>query len=134
MIGIDELLDMLDWNNDPTIQAKGIELARDVKTTNPFVLPMDSKYGKNVWENCAKIINERSDEQIRPYLRRLFVWIGDLTLPGALIIWERLLKFNDTEYMLFILDSCKACANATNDFGIHTLLEFEAELIDKKQE
>ena len=58
MIGIDELLDMLDWNNDPTIQAKGIELARDVKTTNPFVLPMDSKYGKNVWENCAKIIND----------------------------------------------------------------------------
>ena len=134
MIGIDELLDMLDWNNDPIVQAKGIELAREVKTTNPFVMPMDSQYKDNVWENCAKIINERSDEQIRPYLDSLFEWMGDLTTPGALIIWERLLKFKDIEYMTFILDMCKACANAINDYGIHTLLEFEAEILGKKQE
>lgn len=47
-----------------------------------------NQYGKP----CAKVIADRSDEELIPYLRYLFEWLQDLNWPGSGIIINRLAK------------------------------------------
>ena len=68
MVDITEIMDMLDWHMPTEIQTEGISLARNIETIIPFIQPLTPKHNKNVWANCAVIISERSDEEIKPYL------------------------------------------------------------------
>ena len=93
MVDIDEIMEMLDWNQPEEIQKKGRELARQVRTLSVFLRPYYDGKSKSLWENCAIILSVRTDEELSHYLTSLFVWITDLNWPGALIIFERLKNF-----------------------------------------
>ena len=104
---INEIMDMLDWNNSIHIQEKGCELAKRIKCINVFLQPNDCYYNKNVWENCAKILSQRTDEELSYYLTELFNWLKDMTWPGASIIYDRLKRYKkdeifDTYYNLIL--------------------------------
>lgn len=85
-IGIDEIFEMLDWNNDIETQKKGIEEGKKIKHLSVLI----QQGRKNIWENCAKIIAEKSDEELKPYLTLLFEWLQDANWPGYNIIFDRL--------------------------------------------
>ncbi|MBQ7821341.1 MAG: DUF5071 domain-containing protein [Clostridia bacterium] len=89
MCNIDELFAMLSWNNTEEIQQKGIESAREVKSLCVFFRPNR----KDIWENCAKVLCERSDDELRPYIKNMLEWLEDINDPGATLIEERLHKF-----------------------------------------
>lgn len=89
-----DLLWMLDSENDTFIQQKGIELAGQIGHIADFILPMYPKYNKNIWENCAKIIIQKTDSELAPYLVRILEWLQDLNWPGSFIILNRLLCFD----------------------------------------
>ena len=125
MCNIDEIMDMLDWNNSAETQQKGIELAKDIKSINAFVLPMNPS--KSVWENCAKILVDKPDKVLNPYLFRLLEWIEDINWPGALIILERLKNFTETEMLSFSVKEIVRIASATNN---HIWLGSLSELLD----
>ncbi len=91
MINIDHIMELLDWNNDVKQQQEGIRLAREVKCLNVFLQP-GGPYGKRVWENCAKILSERTDEELTWYMSPLLEWLQDLNWPGAFCILDRLKK------------------------------------------
>lgn len=93
MVNIDYIMDLLDWNNNSEDQLLGIKLARDVKCINAFLQP-GFPYGKRVWDNCAKILSERTDEELSPYFVELLEWLQDLNWPGTFIIINRLIRFN----------------------------------------
>lgn len=59
---INEIMDMLDWNNSPEIQAEGRILGAKINCLSVFMQPMDKEYNKNVWENCALILAAKADE------------------------------------------------------------------------
>ena len=84
---IDELFEMISWNNTEEIQQKGIEEAQKSKYLSVFIQPIESK---SVWENCAKIISSKSDSELERYLVELFQWLQDMNWPGADIIYTRL--------------------------------------------
>jgi hypothetical protein len=113
MCNIDEIMDMLDWNNSEETQRKGIELAKNIKSINAFVLPMNP--GKSVWENCAIILANKPDEILNPYLFRLLEWIEDINWPGALIVLDRLKNFFETEKLSFCVQESVRQAKATNN-------------------
>ena len=115
MYNIDEIMNMLDWNNSIEIQQKGIELAKLIKSINIFILPMHPGCNKNVWENCAQILVDKSDEVLNPYLTNLLEWIEDLNWPGALIIMERLKNFSETEMLTFAVEESTKIASATDN-------------------
>ena len=115
MYNIDEVMDMLDCNNDVEIQEKGIELAKNVKCINVFILPKHSKCNKNVWENCAKVLADKTDKILNPYLIKILEWIEDLNRPGAIIIVDRLKKFHDTKMLSFAIKECVKRASATDN-------------------
>lgn len=95
MYNIDDIMDMLDWNRSKEEQEKGLKLARTIKSINVFIQPLDSKHNKNVWENCAKVLSERSDEELKPYIISLLEWLQDMNWPGAFTIFERLKNYKD---------------------------------------
>lgn len=93
MADITEIMDMLDWHMSSEIQAEGISLARNIETIIPFIQPLTPKYNKNVWENCAVIISERSDKEIKPHLPKVLEWLQDMNWPGAFCILDRLKNY-----------------------------------------
>lgn len=84
------LLCALDWSMPDDVQKLGIALAKEEPNIWMFIQPMSEKYNKSVWENCAKVLKDKSDETLLPYLIPLIEWLQDLTWPGAEAIFERL--------------------------------------------
>lgn len=84
-IGIDELFEMLDCNNDEETQKIGIEEGLKVKNWLIFVRPIENK---NIWENCAKIIIQNSDEQTVIYT--MLDWLQNSKWSGYNIIYKKI--------------------------------------------
>lgn len=91
---IDQILNMLSWENDEATQAQGIQLAQKIRYLSIFIQPVE---GKHLWENCAKVIASKEDDALALYLTDLFQWLQDMNWPGAEIIYRRLLHFEGPE-------------------------------------
>ena len=115
MIDIDYIMDLIDWNKNECDQEKGIKLAKKVQSINVFLQPCDKKHNKNVWENCAKILSERDDEELEPYLSELMKWLQDMNWPGAYCILDRLQKFKKDTWFEFIFESSIKKAKLLDD-------------------
>lgn len=128
MLDIDSIMDMLDWNNDEDTQAKGRELAREIKCINVFLQPAHPEYNKNVWDNCALILSDRTDIELSPYLMRMFEWLEDMNWPGAFTIRDRLLQFKDSDWLMLFLNSSIDRAKALGrKCWLSDLMEFKNE-------
>ena len=115
MVDITEIMDMLDWHMSSEIQIEGISLARNIETIIPFIQPLTPKYNKNVWENCAVIISERSDKEIKPHLPKVLEWLQDMNWPGAFCILDRLKNYSDKNSVLSAISTCIQKAKDCND-------------------
>lgn len=115
MLDIDYIMSLLDWNKSQSEQAMGIEMAKNVECINVFIQPCGKRFNKNVWDNCAKILSQRSDAELYPYLLELFLWVRDLNWPGALCILDRLQKYEKNILFNRMLNSCLKCSYAISD-------------------
>ena len=126
MINITEIMDMLDWHMPFGIQNEGISLARNIETIIPFIQPLAPKHNKNVWENCAVIISERSDEEIKPHLPEVLEWLQDMNWPGAFCILNRLQKYSDKNSLCNAINVCiekaKKCRDEVWESNLRLLL------------
>lgn len=126
MCNIDQIMDMLDWNNPPEIQEKGRALARDVRCINVFIQPGHPGHVKNVWDNCALILAERSDVELRPYIPNLLQWLIDINWPGAYCIEDRLVAFEDDKWLNCFLEDYIHVAKVLNEeMWLTSLLELQ---------
>lgn len=87
--GIDELFKMLSWDSSEELQKIGLAEARKVKYLSVFLQPIESK---SIWENCAKVLIDKSDLELERYLVDMFRWLQDMNWPGAALIFDRLKK------------------------------------------
>ena len=115
MPDIDYIMSLLDRNKSPTEQSEGIEMAKNIECINVFIQPCGHIFNKNVWDNCAKILSLRSDDELYPYLIELFLWLRDLNWRGALCILARLQGYEKNISFIRLLNSCITCARALND-------------------
>ncbi len=115
MINIDYIMDLLDWNNSIEKQEQGIALAKDVKCINVFLQPCSKNYNKNVWDNCAKILSARSNEELSPYMIELMEWLQDMNWPGAFCIFDRLKEMVNEQLFQYSYTICLKCARALDD-------------------
>ncbi len=90
---IDEILDML-GSDDKEIQEKGISIGSQIKNLKCFMRPIYGNPLSSTWENCAKIVCKRSDEELRPYFVDLLMWISDMNYPGASQVFDRLIQYD----------------------------------------
>lgn len=112
---ITEIMDMLDWHMPLEIQSKGISLARNIDTISPFIQPLTPRHNKNVWENCAAIIAEKSDEELKPHLVELLEWLQDMNWPGAFSVLDRLKGYSDNKSIRSAISACTKKANDSGD-------------------
>lgn len=115
MNDIDHIMKLLDWNNTLLEQNEGIKMAKEVENINVFIQPRNEKYNKNVWENCARVLYERTDEELSPYLIELLEWLQDLNWPGAFIILNRLRKYRDDSSYALAHNICIKYSQALED-------------------
>ena len=108
-------MDLLDWNNSIEKQEQGIALAKDVKCINVFLQPCSKNYNKNVWDNCAKILSARSNEELSPYMIELMEWLQDMNWPGAFCIFDRLKEMVNEQLFQYSYTICLKCARALDD-------------------
>lgn len=99
---IDEILDML-GSDDEKIQEKGISIGSQVKNLKCFIRPIYGDPPSSTWENCAKIVCKRPDEELRYYIDDLLMWISDMNCPGASQIFERLVRYEDKDFFEWAL-------------------------------
>lgn len=114
MINIDYIMELLDWSNSTEKQLQGILLAREIKCINVFLQP-GFPYGKSVWNNCAKILSERTNEELSPYLIDLMEWLQDMNWPGAFCILDRLKRMINEPLYQHSYNICLKCAKALED-------------------
>ena len=115
MYNIEEILNMLDWYMPPEIQARGIYLAKRSEEIIPYIQPLTPKHNKNTWDNCAIIISEKSDNEIKPYLVDLIEWLQDMNWPGAFCILNRLIQYTDDDSISNAISICRIKAKDCND-------------------
>ena len=115
MPDIDTIMHLFAWNNSEEEQAEGLKQAREVKCISAFFQPLNEEFNKNVWDNCAKTLCERTDSELKRYLLHMFEWLQDLNWPGAVLILERLRLYKREIYFEAVLRSCKDTARATDD-------------------
>ena len=119
---IDELYNLFMWDNQLSNEEneakaqKGIEAARQIKNIFPFIQPIivPPEKNKSVWEPCAKVVAMRSDEELEPYLFVLLEWLQDTNWPGALIIYDRLIRM-PYSLLEFPYTHSRKMAEQTND-------------------
>lgn len=95
MCNIDRIMEIISWEQSSENQEKGIKQAMHVESINFFLQPRNTRYNKNVWENCAKILAFKTDEELSPYLIELMSWLQDMNWPGSFCILERLGRFGN---------------------------------------
>ena len=105
MYDIDRILHLIDWNRSLPEQQEGIAMAREVSCIKAFFQPIGPGYSKNVWDNCAAILCERTDEELTPYTLDMLLWLEDLNWPGAEQIQRRLIQFQDVSMLSSYLNS-----------------------------
>ena len=125
-VNIDTIFSMLDWNAPEATQAQGRMLARNVRSINMFLQPQMGKHNKNVWDNCARILAERSDDVLRPHLFYIFRWLQDMNWPGAECIYRRLKRYHEDRLFRSMLNECIREATALErEIWLQVLREFE---------
>ena len=112
---IEKIYGMLSWDNDPETQARGIADAKKIHSLRVFILPILKKDSKGVWENCAKVLESKSNQDLAPYQTELFRWLQDMNWPGASLIYDRLLQI-PYEEIVTSLEICLKSAKETNDW------------------
>ena len=124
---VEHIFRLIDWHMPAEIQSKGISLARNIETIVPFIQPLIQKHNKNVWGNCAVIIAERSDEQLKPNLVKLLEWLQDMNWPGAFCILDRLQKYSANNSIYSAINSCiekaKDCGDEVWESNLCLLLQ-----------
>ena len=127
MFSVDQIMYLLNWERSEEEQMQGMQYAQQFHCIKTFFRPQGKNAGKAVWENCAKVISERSDDELEPYLEDMFFWIQDLNWPGANIILDRLKQFQDVKYLVTIIQDYSRALNKAGDsswlYGISELLD-----------
>ena len=96
MCNIDSLFDKLSISCEESVRKEAIKEARGIKSICVFLMPETPEHGRDIWEACARILSERTDDELllSNITKGLIKWVSDMSLPGADIIEERLRKID----------------------------------------
>lgn len=123
---MNDILEMLNENNTQEIQQKGIALAKKIDDISIF---FDYSIPSTLWKNCAKVISSKTDEQLKPYIKKMLEWTEDINRSGAFRIYFRL---KDMDVNCLYPDYVEWIENAINK-NDELALEFLSGLIEKEE-
>lgn len=122
MYNIDQIFELLSWNNSLEDQKKGIEKAKKINDLSVLIMPFKRKC---IWENCAKVLVEKSDRELTPYFPLLFKWLQDMNWPGAYLIFDRLQEVSNNDIVSAYNDSLLLAINTEDHVWEKVLHDFK---------
>ena len=126
VFSIDEIYSMMSWDNDISVQLRGIEEAKKIKSLWVFILPILENNSKSIWENCANVLASKTNNELQPYYVELLEWLKDMNWPGADVIFNRLSTISYDEIKL-PLEICLSSSKKSNDtVWEKSLISFES--------
>ena len=130
-VSIDKIFEFLSWNNSKEVQEYGVELANNIKNLSVLIMPIENK---SIWENCAKVLISKNDEELERYFIKLFEWLKDMNWPGAYLIYDRLIRVSIESffpaYQYSLLISQKLEDDVWEDVLNHLFIEYVFNLIN----
>lgn len=129
MYNINKIYKMLNWKNPIKTQLRGVELAEKVENLSLLIQPPAEP---SVWELCAKVISQKNDNVLEPYLDELLEWLQDLNSPGALTILDRLKMFSGNELKERVENAVVNATKMPNEEGLRWL-DYLSELLDNEK-
>lgn len=85
------LLKMMDDDQDQETQNQAVDLAKKDENIEFWIQPDGYKYS---WDNCARVIIEKKDKELAPYMSLLLKWLQDLNWPASLTAFSKSLIMN----------------------------------------
>ena len=128
-ISIDKIFKYLSWDNNDEVQKYGIELASQISNLSVLIMPVESK---SIWENCAKVLINKSDEDLQLYYIHLFEWLQDLNWPGAYLMYDRLICVSDEKLLTAYKYSLSVVKKMQDSVWEKVLRDFLAEYNQKR--
>ena len=132
MNDIQEIYKMLSWHSRFGDQLRGIELAKEIDDLSLLILPYANGESKGMWENCARVLYEISDDRLEKHLPKLFRWLEDLNWPGSWIILDRLTVFSGKKILKPFIDRFNYLCGLNNSEGL-MWLDYLSELLDNEE-
>lgn len=126
---INQIYEMLNFNNTQEIQLEGEVLAKKIRNLSLLIQPPAPP---SVWEHCAKVLSEKSDAELEPYLKSLLEWLQDINWPGALIILDRLKLFSEKSLKNAFIECYSYASSIDNEEGL-MWIDYLSELLDNEQ-
>ena len=71
-VDIDTLFEMMDEGQPVEVQEEALREARKIKSLSVFMQPIEYKLS---WKNCAKVICEKTDEELNSYKYEMLEWL-----------------------------------------------------------
>ena len=99
------IFELFDCTRPKAKQQRGLDLSRHEKCLSVFIRP-GYPYGEKIWENCAKAIALRTDQELYYNKFSLLEWLQDSTWPGAACVWHRLQNYKDKADLRQSLSLC----------------------------
>lgn len=132
MSSIDQVFWMLSWDRDEKTQQDGIREAQKIRYLSVLFRPVSiqSMEDKSVWENCAKVIASKSDDDLERYYLKMFEWLQDMNHPGAEIIHDRLIEMPLNRIAYSFQSSLKKARALNDKTWTHWLIAFQQEYED----
>ena len=129
MKNIQNIYEMLHWENPPETRMKGMCLAKKEKDLSLLIMPTAHP---SVWEACAQVLSDKTDEELKPYLPDLLEWLNDINWPGGHIIFNRLLSFSG-EKLKYAFVECVESLLQCQDEDNNRWLYFLSELLSNRE-
>lgn len=121
-----EIYKLIDWNASAEDNKVGIDMAIKIDNLQFFIQPFTEQFNKNIWENCAVILSNKSDSDISPYLKELLFWLQDMNWPGAQRIYDRFLHYENDSLFYQVYEECeKMAANTTDEIWLENLFSLK---------
>ena len=87
-------------------------MASNIKNLSVLVMPIENK---SIWENCAKVLISKSDEELELYFFDLLEWLQDMNWLGAFCILNSLQKYSDNNSICNAINVCIEKAKKCRD-------------------
>lgn len=123
---VNRMFELLRDDNSYDLQKQGLNMARKIDFLSILFQPSEDQ---SVWDNCALVLCEKSDNDLIHYRYEMLKWLQDANWPGFIRIFSRLKAMDATQLVHSYVNTVKEA----KVLGEDNWLDYLAGLIENRE-